>query len=188
MISTNDFKKGVKIEYNGNPFVIVDFQHISPGKGSAFVRTRIKNLKNGQVLEMNFKSGDTVDEPDLEFREMQYLYNDGTNYSFMDNTSYDQVSLTPEELGENKFYIMENSIVKVTFYQGRPIAIEVPTFVEMAIIETQPNIKGDTASGGGKPAKLFTGLTLNVPFHLSEGDLIRVDTRTGTYCEKVNKK
>jgi elongation factor P len=188
MISTNEFRKGVKLQHNGQPYTIVEFQHVSPGKGSAFVRTRIKNLKTGQVLELNYKSGEMVEEPDLEFKEMQYLYNDGESYTFMDNGNYDQVQLSKEELGDNIYYIMENSVFKVTFFEGKPVAVEVPVFIELAIVETQPNIKGDTASGGGKPAKLSTGLTVNVPFHLSEGDVIKVDTRTSSYVEKVNKK
>lgn len=188
MHSTNDFRKGLKLEHNGQPFTIVDFQHISPGKGSAFVRTKIKNLKTGQVLEINYKSGETVPEPDLEFREMQYLYNDGQTYTFMDTTSFDQVTLTTEELGDNRFFIVENGMVKVTFFQGKPVSIEVDTFIILPIVETQPNFKGDTASGGGKPAKLSTGLTVMVPFHLSEGDLIKVDTRTSSYVERAGKK
>ena len=188
MHSTNDFKKGLKLEHNGNPFVIVDFQHISPGKGNSFVRTKIKNLRTGQVLEINYKTGEMVKEPDLEFKEMQYLFNDGATYTFMDTTSFDQVTLTIEELGDNRYFIIENGMVKVTFFEGKPVAIEVETFVELQITETQPNIKGDTASGGGKPAILSTGLSLQVPFHLSEGDWIKVDSRTSSYVEKAPKR
>lgn len=188
MFSTNEFKKGLKIEYDGKPFSIVEFQHVNPGKGSAFVRTRLKNLETGQVLEITFKSGDKVNRPDLEFKEMQYLYNDGTTYTFMDNSTYDQVTLTGDELGDNKFYIIENSNVKVTYFKGKPVSIEVENFVDLVVAETQPNIRGDTSGGGGKPATMQTGLVVQVPFHISEGDILRVDTRTAKYVEKIGKK
>jgi len=185
MYSTTDFRKGLKIEYNDKAWVIVEFQHVSPGKGSAFVRTRLKNLETQQVLEVTFKSGDKVPIPDVEMRNMTYLYNDGTNYTFMDSSSYDQFTLTSEELGDNKYYIIENSPVAVTFYRGRPVAVEVENFVVLAVAQTQPNIKGDTSGGGGKPATMSTGLVVQVPFHISEGDKLKIDTRTNAYLEKV---
>lgn len=187
MYLTTDFKKGLKIEYNGKPFVIVEFQHVNPGKGSAFVRTRLKNLETAQVLEVTFKSGEKVNVPDLEYKEMQYLYNDGTNYTFMDTATYDQVVLKDDDLDDAKYYIIENSMLKVTFFQGRPVSVEIENFVEMRVTETQPNIKGDTSGGGGKPAKMETGLVVTVPFHISEGDILKIDTRTGEYVEKVKK-
>ncbi|MCX6130451.1 MAG: elongation factor P [Proteobacteria bacterium] len=187
MYATTEFKKGLKIEYNGKPFVIVDFQHVNPGKGSAFVRTKLKNLETAQVLEITFKSGDKVPVPDLDFKEMQYLYNDGTNYTFMDLASYDQIVLKDDDLDDYRYYIIENSMVRVTFFQSRPVAIEVDNFVELRVKETQPNIKGDTSGGGGKPATMETGLVVTVPFHISEGDLLKIDTRTGDYVEKVKK-
>lgn len=187
MYATTDFRKGLKIEYNGKPFVIVDFQHVNPGKGSAFVRTKLRNLETAQVLEITFKAGDKVPVPDLENREMQYLYNDGTKYTFMDNASFDQVNLTNEELGDAKDWIIENSIVKVTYFQGRPVTVELDNFVELEVVETQPNIKGDTSGGGGKPAKMQTGVTVTVPFHINVGDILKIDTRTGDYVEKVKK-
>ena len=187
MYATTEFKKGLKIEYNGKPFVIVDFQHVNPGKGSAFVRTKLKNLETAQVLEITFKSGDKVAVPDLEFKEMQYLYNDGTNYTFMDLASFDQIVLKDSDLEDYRYYIIENSMVRVTFFQNRPVAIEVDNFVELRVKETQPNIKGDTSGGGGKPATMDTGLVVTVPFHISEGDLLKIDTRTGEYVEKVKK-
>jgi elongation factor P len=187
MYSTNDFRKGLKIEHNGKPFMIVDFQHVSPGKGSAFVRTKLKQLQTGQVIEVTYKVGDKVGVPDLENKEMQYLYNDGTNYTFMDLASYDQVSLTEEELGDYKYFIIENSIVRVMFYEGKPVSIDVDNFVELEVIETQPNIKGDTSGGGGKPATMSTGLVVTVPFHINQGDILKIDTRTSAYVEKVRK-
>ena len=187
MYVTTDFRKGLKIEYSGKPFVIVDFQHVNPGKGAAFVRTKLKNLETKQVLEITFKSGEKVPVPDLETKDMQYLYNDGTNYTFMDMTTYDQVELTADDISSAKDYIIENSIVRVTFFQGRPVDVEIENFVELKVAETQPNIKGDTSSGGGKPATLETGLTVNVPFHIGEGDVLKIDTRTAAYIERVNK-
>ncbi len=136
----------LKILYDNKPFVIVDFQHVSPGKGAAFCKTKLKNLETKQVLEINFKSGEMVGVPELELREMQYLYSDGTSFTFMDGTTYDQVSLTADEIGDFRYFIIENSVVKVTFYKGKPLDIEVDNFVELEVTDTQPNIKGDTSS------------------------------------------
>lgn len=185
MYVTTDFRKGLKIEYSGKPFVIVDFQHVNPGKGAAFVRTKLKNLETAQVLEVTFKSGEKVGVPDLETKDMQYLYSDGTNYTFMDMVNYDQVELSEDDIATAKNFIIENSIVKVTFFQGRPVAVDVDNFIVLAVSETQPNIKGDTSSGGGKPATMETGLVVTVPFHINEGDRLKIDTRTSTYVEKV---
>jgi len=154
-------------------------------KGSAFTRTKLKNIETGSVLEVTYKSGDVVPEPDLELREMQFMYTDGTTYSFMDNATFDQVSLSKDEMGDNRYFIVENSVVKVTYFQSRPIGIEVENFVHLAVAETQPNIKGDTSGGGGKPAVLTTGLTVTVPFHINVGDMLKIDTRTSKYVEKV---
>lgn len=185
MIATSDFKKGVKIEYNDQAWVIVDFQHVNPGKGAAFTRTRIKNLETARTIEVSFRSGDKVGIPDVQEREMQYLYNDGTNYTFMDNESFDQFTLTTEELGDAKFYMLDNSNVNVIYYKGKPVSVSVPNFVELKVTETTPNIKGDTSGGGGKPATLETGLVVQVPFHISEGAVLKIDTRTNEYIEKV---
>lgn len=187
MYSTTEFRKGLKIEHSGKPFVIVDFQFVNPGKGSAFVRTKLKNLETGQVVEITYKSGEKVPRPDLEYKDMQYLYTDGKTFTFMDMESYDQVSLTEGELGDNKYFIIENSMARVTYFKSRAVAVEVDNFVELEVTETQPNIKGDTSSGGGKPATLQTGLTLTVPFHINQGDVVKVDTRTSEYVEKVKK-
>lgn len=187
MYSTHDFRKGLKIEHNGKPWVIVDFQHVSPGKGNAFVRTKLKNLQTGQALEVTYKVGDKVGQPNLENKEMQYLYNDGSNYTFMDMEAFDQITLTNEELGESKYFILENSIVKVTFFEGKAVSVELDNFVELEVTETQPNIKGDTSGGGGKPATMQTGLVVTVPFHISVGDKLKIDTRTSEYVERVKK-
>lgn len=188
MYSTNEFRKGLKIEYNGKPFAIVDFKHISPGKGAAFTRTRLKNLETSQVLDVTFKSGEKVGIPDLETREMQYLYKEGDSYVFMDNSTYDQVTLSADDVGDNQYYIVENSVCRVLFYQGKAVSMDIDNFVELEVVETQPNIKGDTSSGGGKPAKMSTGLTVTVPFHIVEGDILKIDSRSASYVEKVNKK
>lgn len=186
MYQTTDFRKGLKIEYENKVYTIVEFQHVNPGKGSAFVRTKIKNLETGKVLDVTFKAGvDKVGIPDLSTFEMQYLYYDGENYVFMNNKTYDQVTLSAEEVDNAKNYIIENSVVRVTFYNGKPVAIDLENFAELKVQETQPNIKGDTSSGGGKPATLETGLTITVPFHINAGDVIKVDTRTDKYIEKV---
>ena len=186
MYETTEFRKGLKIEYDNKAFEIVEFQHVNPGKGSAFVRTRLKNLETGKVIDVTFKAGvDKVGIPDLSFLEMQYLYTDGSIYNFLDTNSFDQVTLTTDEVGESKFYMKENSVVRVTFYKGRPVAIDVDNFIELEVRETQPNIRGDTSSGGGKPAIMETGLSVNVPFHINVGDVLKVDTRTNKYVEKV---
>jgi elongation factor P len=185
MYSTQDFRKGLKIEYNDKAWSIVDFQHVSPGKGSAFVRTKLKNLESGQVVEITFKSGDKVNIPDVEMREMQYLYSDTDRATFMDVSNYEQFTLTNEEVGDAKFYIVENGNVRVTFFRGRAVAVEVDNHVDLKVVETQPNIKGDTSGGGGKPATLQTGLIVQVPFHIKEGDILKIDTRTNEYLSKV---
>jgi elongation factor P len=185
MHSTSDFRKGLQVEYNDQAWTITDFAHVNPGKGASFTRTKLKNLETGRTVEINFKSGEKLAEPDVAVKEMQYLFNDGGSYTFMDQESYDQVTLKNEEMGDSKNYIIESGIVKVTYYKGRAVAVEVPNFVELKVVETQPNIRGDTSGGGGKPAKLETGLIVQVPFHIAEGNVLKVDTRTGEYVEKV---
>ena len=186
MYNTTDFRKGLKIEYDNKAWVIVEFQHVNPGKGSAFVRTKIKNLETGKVLDVTFKAGvDKVGIPNLAFTEMQFLYGDGTQFTFMDNNSYEQVSLTADEVGDASHYLIENSIANVTFYNGKPVSIELDNFVNLRVVETQPNIKGDTSSGGGKPATMETGLVITVPFHINPGDVLKIDTRVNKYVEKV---
>jgi elongation factor P len=186
MYETTDFRKGLKIEYDNKAFEIIEFQHVNPGKGSAFVRTRIKNLESGRVIDVTFKAGvDKVGIPDIKSVEMQYLYSDGSTYTFMDTETYDQVTLTKEEMGDAPYYLVENSTARVTYYKGKPVSIDLDNFVELRVKETQPNIRGDTSGGGGKPAIMETGLTITVPFHISEGDLLKVDTRVNKYVEKV---
>jgi len=187
MYETRDFRKGLKVEMNGDPWVIVDFQHVKPGKGAAFTRTKIKNLKNGQVVEHNIRSGEKLGKPDLEERSMQYLYKDPTGYHFMDTSNYEQISLSAQDMGSSKDYLIENNSIKVLFFQGKSIGVEVDTFVELKVVETPPGIKGDTATGAMKQATMETGLVVNVPLHIAEGDYLKIDTRDGVYMERVKR-
>ena len=185
MYGTNQFRNGLKIELDNEPFIIVDFQHVKPGKGGAFVRTKLKSLISGNVLERTFRSGEKVGKPQLEEKEMQFLYAADDQYHFMDMESYEQLFLTEEQLGGSKNYLQENIIAEVLFYNGHAIGIELPFFVELKIVETDPGVRGDTASGGTKPAVLETGTTVQVPLFLNIDDTIKVDTRSGEYIERV---
>lgn len=185
MYDTNDFKKGLYIEIEGIPYVIVDFQHVKPGKGNQFTRTRIKNLLNGNTIDKTFKSGERVGEPALEHKEMQYLYSDNNGYQFMDLGSYEQTVLEKEIVGDLKYYLIENLEIEVVYFNGRPITLNLPNHITLKVTYCEPAIKGDTVSGGGKPATVSTGLTVTVPFHVKQDDIIKIDTRTGDYIEKV---
>ncbi len=186
-VSTTEFRNGLKIEIDGEPYVIVEFQHVKPGKGGAFVRTKFKSLKSGNVTDKTFRAGEKVDVPDLEEKTMQYLYGADKDRVFMDTTSYEQVSLNEKQLGDSINYLKENMEIKVLYHKGMPINIEVPMFVELVIAKTDPGVRGDTASGGSKPATLETGAMVKVPLYMNEGDVIKVDTRTGTFIERVKK-
>jgi elongation factor P len=185
MYSTAEFKKGLKVELDGVPYIIVDFQHVKPGKGGAFVRTKLKSLLTGRVLDQTFRSGEKVKRPDLVEREMQYLYGEGDGFYMMDNETFEQIMLTTEQVGEARLYMTENMNVEILFFNQQPVAVEVPLFVELTVSQTEPGVKGDTAAGGTKPATLESGLTLQVPLFINEGDQVKVDTRTGTYIERV---
>ena len=185
MYSTGDFKKGLKIEIDGTPFVIVDFLHVKPGKGGAFVRTKLKNLMSGKVLDQTFRSGEKVKRPDLVEREMQYLYRDGDDFYLMDNQNYEQIALTAEQLGDAVLFLTENMNVNVLFFNQQPVAVDIPNFVELEVTQTEPGVKGDTASGGSKPATLESGAVVQVPLFINEGERVKVDTRTGTYMERA---
>lgn len=184
--STAEFRKGLKIELDGDPLVIVDFQHVKPGKGGAFVRTRMKSLISGRVIEKTFRSGEKVDVPDLEEKNMVYLYNDDSGYHFMDNETYEQMTLTKDHIGGALGYLKENVAVDVLYHNQKPIGVEIPSFLEIRIAETVPGVRGNTVSGATKPAKLETGATVQVPLFINEGDVIKVDTRTGDYIERVS--
>jgi len=185
MISTNDFRTGLTIELNGDPCQVIDFQHVKPGKGAAFVRAKIKNLKNGSVTELTFRAGEKVPKAILDRRQMQYLYYDGENYVFMDNENFEQIFLTQEQLDGAEKFLKENMECQVMLYQGKVLGVDLPNTVELEVIETEPGIKGDTASGGSKPAKLETGLVVQVPFFVNTGDILRIDTRSGEYIERA---
>jgi len=186
LISTSDFRRGRKIEFRGEPCEIVDFQHAKIGRGGAIVRTKMKSLRTGNILEYTFRSGEKIETPQLDEKEMQYLYAQDGVYYFMDMENYEQIPITAEQLGEEKNFIKENMIIKILYYNKAPLSVEVPTFVELVVSKTAPaGFKGDTASGGNKPATLETGAIIKVPFHINEGDTVKIDTRTGDYIERV---
>ncbi|NOZ84810.1 MAG: elongation factor P [Deltaproteobacteria bacterium] len=185
MYSTSEFRRNLKIEMDGEPYVIVECQHVKPGKGVAFVKTRLKNLVSGRVLDRTFRSGETVDVPDLEERNMEFLYEDGENYHFMDKDNYEQISMTPDQLGDDRLFLTENTEVEILLHNGKPLAMELPNFVQIPIAHTEPGIKGDTASGATKPATLASGGVIQVPLFVEEGDVVRIDTRTKAYVERA---
>jgi elongation factor P len=187
MIPTTELKKGLKIELEGKPFVITQSAHTNPGKGSAFVKCKLKNLENGSVIERTFKSGvDTgIEAPDLDEKEVEYLYSDMEGFHFMCQSTFETINLREEQVGDSKFFLQEGIKLNLLFYKGRPISLDLPNFVVLRITETDPGLKGDTASGGLKKAILETGFQVNVPLFIKENELIRVDTRDGEYVERV---
>ncbi len=185
MISAGEFRKGMTVEIDGSVWQISDFQHVKPGKGAAFVRTRLKNVMTGAVLERTFNPTDKYPPAHIETKEMQYLYEDGGLYYFMDVETYEQLPLNHDQVEDAISFIVENQNVKVRFFKGEPFSVEAPNFVELTITHSEPGVRGDTATGTTKPATLETGYTLNVPLFVNEGDRIRVDTRTGEYMERV---
>ncbi|MCK6530755.1 elongation factor P [Myxococcota bacterium] len=185
MYSTSDFRKGLKIEIDGEPWLMVDNQFVKPGKGQAFNRTRIKSLITGRVIDRTFKSGETVGRANVEEHEMQYLYSDGEHWNFMNTETFEQIQLTKDQLDDAWKWLQENGTVQVVTWNDRPISVEPPMFVVMEITYCEPGIKGDTATGATKPATLTTGATVNVPLFVEMGDRIKVDTRTGSYIERV---
>lgn len=185
MYSTQDFRNGLKIEYEGAPYIIVEFQHIKPGKGSAFTRTRIRNLITGRTIDPTFKSGDKVGKPDIDEKTMQYLYHEGDHYTFMDTTSYEQTIIDKEALGDGANWMPENCECSILFWNSRAIGVSLPNFVVLRVTKCEPGFRGDTATGATKPATLESGAQINVPLFVNEGDAIRIDTRTGTYVERA---
>ena len=185
MYETSDIRKGLKIELEGEVYTIVEFLHVKPGKGGAFIRTKLKSLTKGSVVEKTFRSGEKLGRPDLEEKKMQFLYSSDDQYCFMDAETYEQTFLTEEQLGSSRDYLKENTTIAVLMHNNKPIAVELPTFVELAINKTEPGEKGDTVSGGTKAATLETGAVIQVPLFLNEGDVVKVDTRTGTYVERA---
>ena len=192
MYDTTEIKRGLKIEVEGKPYVVLKSDFTNPGKGSAFVTARIKNLETGQVIERTWKSGvsTNVTAPDLEEKEVEYTYSDADGFNFLDQSNFETIHLTNEQIGDDKYYLMEGSKLVVLYYKGRPISIEHPHFINIKVAETDPGLKGDTASGATKKATMETGLQVRVPLFIKEGELLKIDTRNGEYVERatVDKK
>lgn len=183
---TTDIRNNLKIAIEGKPYIVVNFQHVNPGKGSAFVKTKLKNLETGQVLERTFKAGvDTVDKPDMEEREMEFTYGDMDGYNFMDTKTFESVHLSHDNVGDAKYYLQDGIKVEILYFNARPISIELPNFVNLKVTETDPGLKGDTAAGGTKKAIMETGLQVNVPLFINEGEILKIDTRSGDYVERA---
>lgn len=187
MYDTSEIRKGLKIMMDGNPYTVVEFQFVKPGKGTAFTRTKMKNLLTGSVLERNLRSGERLEAADVEVKNMQYLYDEGEFCVFMDNTNYEQVQITNDLVGDDKGFMPMNISVDVLFFQGRAVGVTLPNFIEQEIVETEPGARGDTATNVTKAAKLASGATVKVPLFINQGDVVRVDTRTGEYLDRVGR-
>ncbi len=185
MISTAEFRNGARLEIDGQPYYIVEFQHVKPGKGGAFVRTKLKSYKTGNVIDRTFRSGERFDEPNLDERDMQFLYASGNAYTFMDTDSFEQFTYEKDQLGTNADLLKEDMVVTVLVYEHQPIAVELPIFIELKVVDAEPGVRGDTASGGTKPAVLETGAVVKVPLYLEVGEVIKIDTRTREYVERA---
>ncbi|AIF51487.1 MULTISPECIES: elongation factor P [unclassified Pelosinus] len=185
MISSGDFRTGATIEIDNNVWQIVDFQHVKPGKGAAFVRTKMKNVRTGAVVERTFNPGEKFPKAHVDRREMQFLYESDGSYNFMDNETYEQSELSADQLGDAVKYLKENMTIGIMFFQGTIIGVELPVAVELTVVETDPGIRGDTATGGTKPAKMESGCVVRVPLFINIGDVLRIDTRTGDYLERA---
>lgn len=188
MHETSDFKKGLKIMVEGSPYSVVDFQHVKPGKGNQFTRTKLKNLLTGQNLERTFKSGEKFEIPDVMTRDTNFLFKDDNGFTFMDKENYEQYVMNETDVGSAKDFLTENMEATVMFYNDRAVAVDIPNAVNLRVVQTDPGHKGNTVQGGTKPATLETGLVVMVPLHISEGDLLKIDTTDGTYSERVNLK
>ncbi|MFB6263041.1 MAG: elongation factor P [Bradymonadaceae bacterium] len=185
-VETQDFYSNLKIEFEGEPYEVIDCQHVQPGKGKGFVKTKLKNLLTGSIVQETFPSGETVETPQLETREMEYLYEDDGHYVFMDQDTYEQVRVDEDAVEAILDYLKENLAVDILFYEGTPIDVDPPTFVDLEIVEAPPGVKGDTAQGGTKTVTLETGVEVDVPLYLERGEVIRIDTRSGEYSERVS--
>ena len=185
MISTNDFKTGVTVEIDGDAWQVVEFQHVKPGKGAAFVRAKMRNLCTGAVVERTFNAAERLPNAEVVRREMQYLYENDGMYVFMDNETYEQIELNNDQLGSAMNFLKENMNVKISSFDNRILGVELPNTVELTVVETEPGIKGDTATGGNKNATMDTGYVVKVPLFINEGDVLRIDTRTGEYIERA---
>lgn len=187
MISAGDFRNGLTFEFEGNVYQVVEFQHVKPGKGAAFVRTKLKNVISGSVVERTFNPTEKVEKAMIERKDMEYLYEDSGLYYFMDQETYEQIPLSQEQLGDSLKFVKENMTVTILSYKGSVFAVEAPNFVELAVTATEPGVKGNTASNVTKPATVETGATINVPMFINEGDVIKIDTRTSEYLSRVNQ-
>lgn len=187
MIDTSSIRKNLKVQIDGDPWVVIDFQFVKPGKGQAFTRTRLKNMITGNVMDKSYRSGEKLEEANVEQREMVFLYAQGDMYTFMDNQNYEQVEISAENLGGAVNFLIDNMETELLFFNGRAIGIELPNFVELQIVETEPAVRGDTVSGATKPARLSTGHVTNVPLFVTSDEWVVVDTRTGDYVERVKK-
>jgi elongation factor P len=185
MYETSDIRKNLKIELDGDPYIVIDFQFVKPGKGNAFTRTKLRNMKTGAVIERTYRSGEKFTPAALEEKQMQYLYADGDQYCFMDTGTYEQVYLTKEQIGDGFGFLTENLVVDILFHSHEAIGVTLPNFVEIEVAESEPGVKGDTTSGASKPATLTTGIVIDVPLFVEAGDVLRIDTRTGEYVERV---
>lgn len=185
MINVNDFKTGLTIEVDGEIYTVLDFQHVKPGKGAAFVRSRLRNLRNGNIVDKTFRAGETVGRAHVENRPAQYLYNSGDEYTFMDTETFDQFTLTSDQLEWERNFLKENMIVNILSYQGEIIGISLPNSVELKVVETEPGVKGNTATNATKNAKLETGFNVQVPLFINEGDVLLIDTRDGRYISRA---
>ncbi|MER3525343.1 MAG: elongation factor P [Ignavibacteria bacterium] len=185
MASTSDFRPGLVIKYNNEPWTIIEFQHVNPGNWRAFVRTKLKNLKSGKVIENRFRAGESIDILRIERKPFQYLYHDATGYVFMDQETYEQLTVQREQIGEGAEFLKDGIVVDILMNGTEITGIELPITLELQVIETVPGVKGDSANPGTKPAKVETGATVNVPLFINEGDIIKIDTRTGEYIERV---
>ena len=185
MVTAGDFRNGITVEIEGNVFQIIEFQHVKPGKGAAFVRTKLKNIINGGVVEKTFRPTEKFPQARIDRSDMQYLYSDGELYNFMDVNTYDQIALTADDIGDALKFVKENEMVKICAYNGKVFAVEPPLFVELEITDTEPGFKGDTATGATKPATVETGALVYVPLFVEQGEKIKIDTRTGEYLSRV---
>lgn len=185
MANTSEFRPGLTIRIDGELWTVIEFQHVNPGNWRAFVRVKMKSLRSGKVIETRFRAGEAIDIVRIETKEYQYLYHDGSSYVFMDNETYDQINVEAKVVGDGSAYLKENETVEIVFNGDEIIALEIPDSVELKVVETIPGVRGDTATGAQKPAKVETGATVNVPLFINEGDKIKVDTRTGYYIERV---
>lgn len=187
MYSTSDFKKGLKLLIDGQPFSVVDFQHVKPGKGNQFTRTKLKNMITGTNLEKTYKSGEKFEVPDVMTRDCSFLYKEESGYVFMDKENYEQYIMSQDATGESANFLTENMEVTILFFNGRAIGVDVPNSVFLKVAQTDPGVKGDRVTGATKPATLETGYVVNVPLHITEGDVLKIDSRTGEYIERANK-